>query len=158
MNQRDRPVVRFAPSPNGYLHLGHALSALICKDWAKALGGRLLLRIEDTDLSRARSHYVDAIYEDLAWLGLTWEEPVRVQSQHLERYETALRDLYAKGFAYPAPASRTHIARALENLKAEGIDWPSDPDGTTPSVIATGKTALPRCQPINRYASICNPQ
>ncbi len=125
-----QPVLRFAPSPNGYLHLGHALSALECQRWAKALGGRLLLRIEDIDMSRARPQYLEAILDDLAWLGLTWEEPVLVQSQNLGAYETALKQLYDAGLAYPAPASRTQIARALEGLKAEGIDWNSDPDGS----------------------------
>lgn len=122
--------MRFAPSPNGYLHLGHALSALECQRWADALGGRMLLRIEDTDMSRARPHYVEAIFDDLAWLGLSWEEPVRVQSEHLETYEKALRQLYDQGLAYPAPASRTQIARALDGLKTEGIAWHSDPDGS----------------------------
>lgn len=124
------PVLRFAPSPNGYLHLGHALSALECHRWADALGGRFLLRIEDTDLSRARPQYVEAILDDLAWLGLTWAEPVRVQSEHLDAYETALRTLYDQGLAYPAPASRTQIGRALDGLKTEGIAWHSDPDGS----------------------------
>jgi glutamyl-Q tRNA(Asp) synthetase len=124
------PVLRFAPSPNGYLHLGHALSALECQRWAQALGGRMLLRIEDTDLSRTRPQYVEAILDDLKWLGLTWEEPVRVQSEHLGSYEAALDALYDAGLAYPAPASRTQIARALDGLKAEGIAWGSDPDGS----------------------------
>ena len=101
-----------------------------CQRWAKALGGRLLLRIEDTDLTRARPHYLEAILDDLAWLGLVWEEPVRVQSQNLPAYDAAIRRLYDRGLVYPAPASRTQIARALEGLKAEGIDWASDPDGS----------------------------
>ena len=74
------PVFRFAPSPNGYLHLGHALSALINFEMARAAGGRFLLRIEDIDAARCRPQYEAAIYEDLAWLGITWEEPVRRQS------------------------------------------------------------------------------
>ncbi|MFK7793332.1 MAG: tRNA glutamyl-Q(34) synthetase GluQRS [Devosiaceae bacterium] len=125
-----KPVLRFAPSPNGYLHLGHALSALECKRWADSLGGRLLLRIEDTDLSRARPQYRDAILDDLKWLGLKWEEPVRVQSDHLDLYQEKLQHLYEAGLAYPAPASRTHIARALEDIKNEGLAWPCDPDGS----------------------------
>src|SRR5207248_2126464 len=76
------PVFRFAPSPNGYLHLGHALSALINFEMARAMGGRFLLRIEDIDATRCRPHYEEAIYEDLDWLGLRWEEPVRRQSAH----------------------------------------------------------------------------
>ena len=84
------PVFRFAPSPNGYLHLGHALSALLNSDLARAAGGRLLLRIEDIDAARCRPEYEAAIYEDLAWLGLAWERPVRRQSEHLDDYRAAL--------------------------------------------------------------------
>ena len=73
-------ICRFAPSPNGYLHLGHALSALMNFELARAAGGRLLLRIEDIDTARCRPEYEAAIYEDLAWLGITWEQPVRRQS------------------------------------------------------------------------------
>src|SRR5215469_10833097 len=81
-----RPVFRFAPSPNGYLHLGHALSALLNADMARAVNGRVLLRIEDIDRARCRPEYEAAIYQDLAWLGLAWEEPVRRQSEHLAAY------------------------------------------------------------------------
>ena len=84
------PVFRFAPSPNGYLHLGHALSALLNADMARAAGGRLLLRIEDIDETRCRPEYEAAIYEDLAWLGIEWEEPVRRQSEHYADYRAAL--------------------------------------------------------------------
>ena len=79
-------VFRFAPSPNGYLHLGHALSALLNADMARAVNGRVLLRIEDIDRARCRPEYEAAIYQDLAWLGLAWEEPVRRQSEHLAAY------------------------------------------------------------------------
>jgi hypothetical protein len=78
-----QPVFRFAPSPNGYLHLGHAYSALLNARRALECNGRLLLRIEDTDQSRARPEFVAAILEDLAWIGLEWELPVRIQSEHL---------------------------------------------------------------------------
>src|ERR1700749_666267 len=81
-----QPVFRFAPSPNGELHLGHALSALINFEMAKATGGRFLLRIGDIDPARGRPEYEVAIYEDLRWLGLTWEEPVRRQSEHVAEY------------------------------------------------------------------------
>ncbi|MEM6713089.1 MAG: tRNA glutamyl-Q(34) synthetase GluQRS [Pseudomonadota bacterium] len=123
-------VLRFAPSPNGYLHLGHALSALICQQWADALGGHLLLRIEDTDLSRARPNFVDAIHEDLAWLGIRFDGPTRVQSQHLGLYDEALRSLYQRGFAYPAPASRKEMADAVTAYETDGRSWPRDPDGS----------------------------
>ena len=104
------PVFRFAPSPNGYLHLGHALSALINADRAKAVGGRLLLRIEDIDDARCRPEYEAAIFEDLAWLGLAWEQPVRRQSEHIPGYRTALANLYAMGLIYPSFESRAEIA------------------------------------------------
>src|SRR5579871_3749957 len=77
------PVFRFAPSPNGYLHLGHAFSALLNSDLARRAGGRLLLRIEDIDPARCKPEYEEAIYEDLSWLGIDWEKPVRRQSEHL---------------------------------------------------------------------------
>src|SRR5213083_3255402 len=80
------PIFRFAPSPNGYLHLGHAFSALLNFDLARQTGGRLLLRIEDIDLTRCREEFEAAIYEDLAWLGIAWEEPVRRQSEHFDEY------------------------------------------------------------------------
>jgi glutamyl-Q tRNA(Asp) synthetase len=83
-------VFRFAPSPNGYLHLGHALSALLNFEMARAAGGRFLLRIEDIDQTRCRPHYEAAIYEDLSWLGVQWEEPVRRQSAHFADYSAAL--------------------------------------------------------------------
>ena len=89
------PVFRFAPSPNGYLHLGHALSALLNFDMAHAAGGRFLLRLEDIDAARCRSQYEDAICEDLAWLGIEFEQPVRRQSAHFDDYRAALARLEA---------------------------------------------------------------
>src|SRR5262245_52747238 len=121
-----QPVFRFAPSPNGYLHLGHALSALINFDLARACGGRLLLRIEDIDQTRCRPEYEAAIYQDLAWLGLTWEEPVRRQSEHLEDYRAALARLEAHGLVYPGFESRAEIARLVAEREAHG-PWPRDP-------------------------------
>jgi len=122
------PVFRFAPSPNGYLHLGHALSALINFDMAHATGGRFLLRIEDIDTTRCRPEFEAAIYEDLAWLGLSWEEPVRRQSDHLDVYADALQRLVDAGLAYPSFESRAEIARMVAVREAEG-PWPRDPDG-----------------------------
>src|SRR5271157_4202230 len=83
-------VLRFAPSPNGYLHLGHAYSALLNSDMARELGGRLLLRMEDIDTERCRPEYEAAIYDDLRWLGISWQEPVRRQSEHFADYEMAI--------------------------------------------------------------------
>ncbi|MGY3470901.1 glutamyl/glutaminyl-tRNA synthetase [Bradyrhizobium sp. LM6.11] len=96
------PVFRFAPSPNGYLHLGHAYSALLNSDRARDAGGRLLLRIEDIDATRCRPEFETAIYEDLAWLDIAWETPVRRQSEHLGEYRAALDRLSALGVVYPA--------------------------------------------------------
>jgi glutamyl-Q tRNA(Asp) synthetase len=118
-------VFRFAPSPNGFLHLGHALSALLNHDMARASGGRLLLRIEDIDRTRCRPEFEAAIYEDLAWLGIEWEKPVRRQSEHLAKYRAALARLEAQGLVYPAFESRAEIARVV----AAREPWPRDPDG-----------------------------
>src|SRR6058998_2491277 len=122
------PVFRFAPSPNGYLHLGHALSALINFDMARAVGGRLLLRIEDIDRTRCRPEYEAAIYEDLAWLGIAWEEPVRRQSEHFDDYRAALAQLDAQGLVYASFESRAEIAALVAAREAQG-PWPRDPDG-----------------------------
>jgi glutamyl-Q tRNA(Asp) synthetase len=116
-----RPVFRFAPSPNGYLHLGHAYSALLNDRLAKEAGGRLLLRIEDTDETRARPEYVQAIFEDLGWLGLRWEEPVRIQSQHFADYEANLARLWQAGAIYPCFCSRkTALAHAAAGCDPDG--------------------------------------
>jgi glutamyl-Q tRNA(Asp) synthetase len=120
------PVFRFAPSPNGYLHLGHALSALVNFDMARAAGGRFLLRIEDIDAARCRPHYEQAIYEDLAWLGITWEDPVRRQSAHLDDYRAALGRL--EGLLYPSFETRGEIARLVAERERHA-PWPRDPDG-----------------------------
>jgi glutamyl-Q tRNA(Asp) synthetase len=122
------PVFRFAPSPNGYLHLGHALSALLNADMARAAGGRLILRIEDIDATRCRPEFETAIYQDLTWLGLIWEEPVWRQSEHLGEYRAALIRLGAHRLIYPSFESRAEIARlAAEREVRES--WPRDPDG-----------------------------
>ena len=122
------PVFRFAPSPNGYLHLGHAYSALLNHDLAQRAGGRLLLRIEDIDAARCRPEYEEAIYEDLAWLGIRWEVPVRRQSEHLADYRRALEKLSAQGLVYPSFESRAEIAKLVASREADG-PWPRDPDG-----------------------------
>jgi glutamyl-Q tRNA(Asp) synthetase len=122
------PVFRFAPSPNGFLHLGHALSALLNFDMAREAGGRFLLRIEDIDAARCRPHFEAAIYEELAWLGIAWEEPVRRQSEHLDTYREALRQLEAHGLIYPSFESRAEIARLVAAREAQA-PWPRDPDG-----------------------------
>jgi glutamyl-Q tRNA(Asp) synthetase len=122
------PVFRFAPSPNGYLHLVHAYSALLNFDLARRAGGRFLLRIEDIDARRCRPEFEAAIYEDLAWLGISWETPVRRQSEHFARYREAVEKLAALGLIYPSFESRAEIAR-LVALREAGAPWPRDPDG-----------------------------
>ena len=124
-----QPVFRFAPSPNGYLHLGHAFSALTNYDMARASGGRFLLRIEDIDATRSRPHYEEAIYEDLAWLGITWEEPVRRQSEHLEEYREALAAVDAQGLLYRSMETRAAFAQRVASYENSGRHWPRDPDG-----------------------------
>jgi glutamyl-Q tRNA(Asp) synthetase len=120
-----QPVFRFAPSPNGYLHLGHARSALLNHDLARQSGGRLLLRIEDIDPVRSKPEFAAAIKEDLTWLGLQWETPVRVQSRHMADYAAALARLDARGLIYPCICTRGEILRAADTRK----NWPRDPDG-----------------------------
>ena len=115
-------VLRFAPSPNGEMHLGHALSALIGFERARAMGGRFLVRIEDIDQGRSRPRFVAGIFSDLAWLGLTWEEPVVFQSQRMPAYRAAAERLDAMGLLYPCFATRAEI----EDAAAGG---PVDPDG-----------------------------
>jgi glutamyl-Q tRNA(Asp) synthetase len=115
-------VLRFAPSPNGALHLGHARSALIAFEMAKRLGGRFLLRIEDIDTARTREEFVTGIYEDLAWLGLTWETPVLRQSLHFADYIAAAEKLQTMGLLYPCFATRAEILAAA---RPDALD----PDG-----------------------------
>src|SRR5665647_1537230 len=117
------PVFRFAPSPNGYLHRGHALSALLNAEMARATGGQLLLRIEDIDATRCRPEYEAAIYEDLGWLGIEWELPVRRQSEHFEAYRTAQARLEALGLIYPSFESRAEIARIVAEREASQGFW-----------------------------------
>lgn len=131
------PVFRFAPSPNGYLHLGHALSALLNGDLARAANGRLLLRIEDIDQSRCRPDYEEAIYDDLGWLGLQWAQPVRRQSEHFDAYRDALAKLQSQGLLYASFESRGDIARMIGE-RGDVQSWPRDPDG---ALIYPGRRA-----------------
>jgi glutamyl-Q tRNA(Asp) synthetase len=123
-----QPVFRFAPSPNGPLHLGHALSALLNFDMARSTGGRFLLRMEDIDETRCRPEFEAAIYEDLAWLGLEWEQPVRRQSAHFDEYRAALEMLDALRLTFPAFESRADLARMVADRDVRER-WPRDPDG-----------------------------
>jgi glutamyl-Q tRNA(Asp) synthetase len=125
-----RPVYRFAPSPNGRLHLGHALSALLNFDAARASRGRFLLRIEDIDTTRCTAELEDAIYKDLGWLGLIWDTPVRRQSAHFEAYRAALETLEGEGLVYKGYLTRREIRDAVARAEErDGRPWPRDPDG-----------------------------
>jgi len=113
-------VLRFAPSPNGHLHLGHAFSALFTETWARRLGAEFLLRLEDPDITRCKPEFAEAIYEDLHWLGLTWPEPVMVQSKRFPLYAAAADRLWARGLLYHCDCTRQEIA-----ARSSG----ADPDG-----------------------------
>ncbi len=119
-------VTRFAPSPTGYLHLGHVLSALTAWRRAQVPGGRFLLRIEDIDPGRCRAAFAVAIAQDLEWLGITWDGPVRVQSQHLPEYRAALDSLAARGLVYPCFCTRAAILAEV----AASAGAPHAPDGS----------------------------
>jgi glutamyl-Q tRNA(Asp) synthetase len=116
---------RFAPSPTGYLHLGHAFAALTAYDAARAVGSAFVVRIEDIDLARCRPEYETAIFEELAWLGLEWEQPVQRQSQHFDEYAAALARLDAIGVVYPCFCTRKEIAEEV----ARAVDAPHGPEG-----------------------------
>jgi glutamyl-Q tRNA(Asp) synthetase len=117
-------VTRFAPSPTGLLHLGHAYAALTARD-AALPGGRFLVRIEDLDKARCREDFVGAIFEDLAWLGLRWEEPVLRQSSRDDAYRAAIATLERKGLLYPCFCSRKEIAEEI----ARAVEAPNGPEG-----------------------------
>lgn len=113
-------VTRFAPSPTGPLHLGHAYSAILAHDMARAEGGTFLLRMEDTDLDRSKPEYDALIQEDLRWLGLTWDGPIHRQSDHIARYNARLEALVPKGLLYPCSCTRSDIRAAL-SAPQEGV-------------------------------------
>ena len=121
------PTERFAPSPTGRLHLGHAFSALTVWDAAQAAGGRFLLRIEDIDLSRSRPEYEAAILDDLRWLGLSWPEPVLRQSDNFAAYAAALARLTEMGLTYPCACTRRDILSAMDDPQEGGPDGPVYP-------------------------------
>lgn len=123
-------ILRFAPSPNGRLHLGHAYSALLNDRIARQLDGRWLLRVEDIDPVRATSENIAGITEDLAWLGLAWPKPVRRQSEHMAEYEAVGTRLRSTGLVYPCFCTRGEIAAAVRVREASGRPWPRDPDDT----------------------------
>jgi glutamyl-Q tRNA(Asp) synthetase len=118
-------TTRFAPSPTGLLHLGHAYAALVGWRRARAAGGRFLLRIEDIDATRCRPEFTQAILEDLGWLGLDWDGAVRVQSEHLPEYRAVLAALAGRGLVYPCFCTRAAIQREVERAASA----PHGPDG-----------------------------
>jgi len=120
-------VLRFAPSPNGPLHRGHALSVWLNAKMAQRLKARLLLRIEDIDPARSRPEHIEAIEEAFDWLGVTYERPVRRQSHFMAEYVQSFETLKARGLVYPCFCTRTEIEAAI---REKGMDWPSDPDGS----------------------------
>ena len=121
-------TTRFAPSPTGPLHLGHAYSAMLAHDMAQAAGGSFLLRIEDIDQTRAKAEWEDQIYDDLAWLGLRWATPVMRQSDRLQSYRKTLQSLWARGFLYPCTCTRRDVAEAA-SAPQEGGPPLTGPDG-----------------------------
>jgi glutamyl-Q tRNA(Asp) synthetase len=123
------PVFRLAPSPNGRLHLGHAYSALLNQRLARASGGLLLLRLEDIDTTRCTPEFEDGVLADLKWIGISWEQPVRRQSQHFAEYEAGLRRLEKARLVYPAFMSRGEMRAYITEQEAAGRNWPRDPDG-----------------------------
>ena len=135
-------ITRFAPSPTGRLHLGHAFSAVLGHARARKTDGKFLLRIEDLDQTRSRPEFVDGIFEDLRWLGLDWDDPTFVQSQRTRAYENALETLKSRGLAYPCFCTRADIAQSLTAPHGDAATsypgtcrgLPDDPDrrATTP--------------------------
>lgn len=131
-------VTRFAPSPSGRLHLGHGYSALTAWRRAEAEGGRFILRIEDIDAGRCHAEFIDGIYEDLAWLGIKWETPVRLQSQHMDDYAVALAKLADMDLLYPCFCTRRDIREEIARSPAA----PHGPEGAIYPGICRALSAL----------------
>ncbi|MDJ0614662.1 MAG: tRNA glutamyl-Q(34) synthetase GluQRS [Rhizobiaceae bacterium] len=123
-------VFRFAPSPNGELHLGHAYSALLNLKLARAAEGKCLLRIEDIDTARCTPELEKQMLEDLEWIGFEWDEEPRRQSQQFEFYRSALKRLEEQKLLYPSILSRSEIRQKVAEKEADGNRWPRDPDGS----------------------------
>ena len=127
MENAKKHVERFAPSPTGLLHLGHAFSALTAFDAAKNAGGEFLLRIEDIDFNRSKPEFEAQIIDDLKWLGITWSEPILHQSQRRDAYQTALKSLWDRNYLYPCTCTRKDIS--IASAPQEGGDPLVGPDG-----------------------------
>jgi glutamyl-Q tRNA(Asp) synthetase len=141
-------VTRFAPSPTGPLHLGHAYSALTAEALARGAGGTFLLRIEDIDRSRARPEWEEQIYDDLHWLGIAWPVPVMRQSDRLQSYSEALQSLWDKGLLYPCHCSRRDIADAL-SAPQDGVVPAFGPDGPVYPGTCRPHAPLSGAMPLN---------
>jgi glutamyl-Q tRNA(Asp) synthetase len=156
-------VTRFAPSPNGHLHLGHALSAIVAHDLAQASGGRFLLRIEDIDGPRSRPELADEFRRDLAWLGLEWHE-VPAQSTRLARYAAAAEALKARGLLYPCTCTRSEIEAAGARPGLEGLIYPGTckrrpPDSSRPAAWRLDSAkALAEIGPLTWDDALAGPQ
>lgn len=136
-----KPILRFAPSPNGYLHLGHAYSALMTQAMAQALGGTMLLRIEDIDLARSKPEFTAAIFEDLHWLGLAWPEPVLRQRDRFAAYAQAFETLVQMGVLYPCFCSRAEVAAHAEGTDPDGAPRYGGACRAMPRDVALGRIA-----------------
>ncbi|WP_297323710.1 tRNA glutamyl-Q(34) synthetase GluQRS [uncultured Bartonella sp.] len=137
-----RPIrLRFAPSPNGYLHLGHAYSALVNARIAMQLCGQFILRMENIDVTRCKTEFERAIIEDLSWLGLTFDKPIRRQIEHFADYQQALDELKKLGLVYPAFMSRGEVREKIKMANLGGKKWLLDPDGTP--LYPTDERSLP---------------
>jgi glutamyl-Q tRNA(Asp) synthetase len=152
---------RFAPSPTGELHLGHAFSAIVGWRAVQAAGGRFLLRIEDLDQGRARPEFVEGIFRDLGWLGLTWEQPVQFQSTRLPAYRTALDQLAAVGLTYPCSCTRRDITEAIsapqEGPLSPGPDGPVYPGTCRDRTHHPGESAAIRLNMRHAIAALGGP-
>lgn len=148
-------VTRFAPSPTGQLHLGHAMSAILAHDFARARGGRFLLRIEDIDGTRSRAAHVATILDDLRWLGLAWDGEVTFQSRRLDDYAAALGRLRRMGLLYPCFCTRAEIAASLSAPHGPAPVYP----GTCRGIDATARMHEPHCWRIDitRAAALAGP-
>ncbi len=130
MSSPVQPVFRFAPSPNGALHLGHAYAAIVNHRMAREMGAKFLLRIEDIDRVRCTPLLEEQMLDDLSWLGIDWDEEPRRQSDHFGDYESALSVLVDAELVYPAFLSRREIRQCIDHKQAQGSHWPCDPDGS----------------------------
>jgi glutamyl-Q tRNA(Asp) synthetase len=140
-------ITRFAPSPTGRLHLGHAYSAVLGHSWARERRGRFLVRIEDLDQTRSRPEFVDAIFEDLRWLGLDWDEPLLVQSERSAVYGEALKQLRAEDLVYACFCTRADMAAALEAPHGPKTHYPGTCRGLPDD--PGRRAATPHCWRLN---------